>query len=209
MKRQNIRTLSLVVITLTYLIIGAAVFDYVESENERIQIEHLNNAIGDFQLKHKMNDSDMSALLDLVIQKKPHNAGYQWKFIGSLYFCTVVITLIGYGHSTPRTISGKLFCILYSLVGIIVALIMFQSVGERLNSLIAFILRKVKRKLKLKNQDVGLLDLITVEATLSFTIVCIASYVFTKHEKWSYFDSLYYCFITLTTIGLYFDSDKV
>lgn len=34
MKKQNIRTLSLVVITLTYLIIGAAVFDYFESDNE-------------------------------------------------------------------------------------------------------------------------------------------------------------------------------
>lgn len=34
MKRQNVRTLSLVVCTFTYLLIGAAVFDALESETE-------------------------------------------------------------------------------------------------------------------------------------------------------------------------------
>lgn len=35
MKRQNVRTLSLVVCTFTYLLVGAAVFDALESETER------------------------------------------------------------------------------------------------------------------------------------------------------------------------------
>lgn len=34
MKRQNVRTLSLVVCTFTYLLIGAAVFDALESDEE-------------------------------------------------------------------------------------------------------------------------------------------------------------------------------
>ncbi len=34
MKRQNVRTLSLVVTTFTYLLIGAAVFDSLESKSE-------------------------------------------------------------------------------------------------------------------------------------------------------------------------------
>lgn len=34
MKRQNVRTLSLIVCTLTYLLVGAAVFDALESEHE-------------------------------------------------------------------------------------------------------------------------------------------------------------------------------
>ena len=34
MKKQNVRTLSLIVCTLTYLLVGAAVFDALESENE-------------------------------------------------------------------------------------------------------------------------------------------------------------------------------
>lgn len=35
MKRQNVRTLSLVVCTFTYLLIGAAVFDALESDEEQ------------------------------------------------------------------------------------------------------------------------------------------------------------------------------
>ena len=42
MKRQNVRTLSLVVCTFTYLLIGAAVFDALESETERKQWEFLS-----------------------------------------------------------------------------------------------------------------------------------------------------------------------
>lgn len=34
MKRQNVRTLSLIVCTLTYLLVGAAIFDALESEYE-------------------------------------------------------------------------------------------------------------------------------------------------------------------------------
>lgn len=34
MKKQNVRTLSLIVCTFTYLLIGAAIFDALESENE-------------------------------------------------------------------------------------------------------------------------------------------------------------------------------
>lgn len=41
MKRHNVRTLSLVVCTFTYLLVGAAVFDALESETERKQWEFL------------------------------------------------------------------------------------------------------------------------------------------------------------------------
>lgn len=41
MKRQNVRTLSLVVCTFTYLLIGAAVFDSLESETETKRCEFL------------------------------------------------------------------------------------------------------------------------------------------------------------------------
>ena len=43
MKKQNVRTLSLVICTITYLLIGASIFDYVESEEEKRQKEALRS----------------------------------------------------------------------------------------------------------------------------------------------------------------------
>ena len=43
MKKQNVRTLSLVIGTITYLLIGASIFDYVESEEEKRQKEALRS----------------------------------------------------------------------------------------------------------------------------------------------------------------------
>lgn len=43
MKRQNVRTLSLVVCTFTYLLIGAAVFDALESETEKKRWDFLSS----------------------------------------------------------------------------------------------------------------------------------------------------------------------
>jgi len=39
----------------------------------------------------------------------------------------------GYGYSTPKTWAGKIFCMLYAMAGIPLNLVMFQSIGERLN----------------------------------------------------------------------------
>ena len=44
MKRQNVRTLSLVVFTFTYLLIGAAVFDALESDTERRRWDYLKGS---------------------------------------------------------------------------------------------------------------------------------------------------------------------
>lgn len=42
MKKQNVRTVSLIVCTFTYLLVGAAVFDALESQHERLKSEVLS-----------------------------------------------------------------------------------------------------------------------------------------------------------------------
>ena len=63
---------------------------------------------------------------------------------GSFYYALVVLTLIGYGHSTPNTVFGKMFTMGYASLGIPAAMIMFQSMGERMNKVFSVIIKKVK-----------------------------------------------------------------
>ena len=98
MKRQNIRTLSLVVCTFTYLLVGAAVFDRLESKNEAIRWEFLKTAKENFVKKYQISEEDYKMLEIVIIENKPHKAGPQWKFAGAFYFATVVLAMIGYGE---------------------------------------------------------------------------------------------------------------
>lgn len=41
-----------------------------------------------------------------------------WTYIDSLYFSVVTLTTIGFGDFTPQTDGGKLFTILYIIIGI-------------------------------------------------------------------------------------------
>lgn len=202
MKRQNVRTLSLVVCTFTYLLIGAAVFDALESDYEVENRLNLQQQEEDIRKKYNISYYHFEKFRDTIITSRQYqSAEPQWKFQGALYFSLVVVAMIGYGHSTPRTVGGKLFCMSYALVGIPLCMIMFQNVGERLNTFVTYILKQVKKCFRMKNTEVSQTDLIFITTNLSTVIITAGALVFSHFERWKYLDSLYYCFITLTTIG--------
>ena len=203
-KRQNIRTLSLVITTLIYLLTGAAVFDTLESSTEDKNRERLLEQIEHFRRHTNLTDVEFEEIYKHMVLQSMHSNNPQWHFMGSFYFCTLTLALIGYGHSTPNTTYGKIFTILYCMGGIPISLIMFQSSGERLNGFLRYLMQKIKSTkfpFSFKNKEVSNKDLIILELVLTIILILSASYVFSAFEGWTYFDSFYYSFITLTTIG--------
>ncbi|XP_066979288.1 two pore potassium channel protein sup-9-like isoform X1 [Macrobrachium rosenbergii] len=201
MRRQNVQTLSLVVCTFTYLLIGAAVFDALESEEEAKGLEMIKEIRRGLQEKYNISEPEYKLIETVIIENQPHKAGPQWKFAGALYFVTVVVAMIGYGHSTPETVAGKAFCIVYAIVGIPLGMVMFQSIGERLNKFTSIIIKKIKKILGCSTTEATDVNQLCVTGTLSTIVMTVGAAVFSHYEKWSYIDSFYYCFITLTTIG--------
>ncbi|XP_056630333.1 two pore potassium channel protein sup-9 [Diorhabda carinulata] len=201
MKRQNVRTLSLVVCTFTYLLIGAAVFDALESKEEEKRDTLLKVSSNAIKKKYNISEEDYRMMELVIIEYKPHKAGPQWKFAGAFYFATVVLAMIGYGHSTPVTAGGKAFCIGYAVIGIPLGLVMFQSIGERLNKFASIVIKQIKKYLHYQRVEATEMNLMFATGMLSSIIITTGAAVFSRYEGWSYFDSFYYCFVTLTTIG--------
>ena len=128
----------------------------------------------------------------------------------------------GYGHSTPSTMLGKVFTMAYSVVGIPLALIMFQvristliqcynpnstlilllqSIGERMNKCSSVIIQKLRTWFGCRQKEATELDLIFSSLFFSFISISGGTVLYSTQEGWTYFESCYYCFITLTTIG--------
>ncbi|KAJ8020298.1 Potassium channel subfamily K member 3 [Holothuria leucospilota] len=201
MKRQNVRTLLLIVCTFLYLLLGAAIFDALESKNEEREKARLEDIETTIQMRYNISDGDMEKLRDTTIELLPQKAGVQWKFAGSFFFCMTVITTIGYGHSTPRTNGGKVFCMIYSLIGIPLNLVMFQSVGERLNIFMGFGIKNLKRLMRFKKAEVSHTELVMIGGLTTGFITITGSLAFQKFEGWGFLDAYYFITITLTTIG--------
>ncbi|XP_069089798.1 potassium channel subfamily K member 3 [Pleurodeles waltl] len=201
MKRQNVRTLALIICTFTYLLVGAAVFDALESEQETSERRRLEQKQGDLRRKYNLTADNYRELEWVVLKLKPHKAGVQWKFAGSFYFAITVITTIGYGHAAPSTDGGKVFCMFYALLGIPLTLVMFQSLGERINTLVKYILHRIKKCLGMRRPEVSMANMVTIGFFSCISTLCIGAAAFSHYEHWSFFHAYYYCFITLTTIG--------
>ncbi|RUS86549.1 hypothetical protein EGW08_005688 [Elysia chlorotica] len=109
-----------------------------------------------------------------------------------------------YGQVVPRTPEGRLTCVAYGVVGIPLMLLFLGGIGEKMRRLTSrFIMHKQifrcdKRCDKRCNQAVNCSLLGMVGLMLLFVIPSIA---FTYLEGWSVSDAVYYCFISLSTIG--------
>ncbi|XP_070759166.1 potassium channel subfamily K member 15-like [Enoplosus armatus] len=201
MKTQNIRTLSLILSIVFYLLIGAAVFDALESDSESSKKRALEQKLNALKKKYGFTEEDYREIERVVLQSEPHRAGRQWKFAGSFYFAITVITTIGYGHAAPRTDAGKTFCMFYAVLGIPLTLVMFQSLGERINTLVRYLLRRAKQGLGLRETEVSMGNMVLVGLLSCMSTLCIGAAAFSHFEGWTFFNAYYYCFITLTTIG--------
>jgi len=58
-----------------------------------------------------------------------------WSFLDALYFSVVTLTTIGYGDFAPKTDFGKLFTIVYILLGIGIILGFINTVYSHYNNM--------------------------------------------------------------------------
>ena len=111
------------------------------------------------------------------------------------------MALIGYGHSTPNTYFGKAATMVYAAVGIPMAMVMFQSMGERMNKFFSVVIKRVRGWAGCSRTEPNEFDLILASTLSAGVVMSCGATMYHYQEGWSPLDSFYYSFITLSTIG--------
>lgn len=97
------RLICLAVLLGIYLLSGAAVFQVLENENEKLEVQQLNSVKRLFLQKHNMTSEDFDFLVEKVETAVRHRCGgdpdqwctSRWTYYASLYFTWSVVTTVG------------------------------------------------------------------------------------------------------------------
>ena len=124
---------------LFYLALGASVFSAIEGPIETAETEELISRKRAFLEKYNVKDADLEEFMLDVVQANDRGVSIfrngtsvpSWSFGQSFFFASTVVTTIGYGHQSPLSGEGKVFCILYAIVGIPMTLVLLAAVVER------------------------------------------------------------------------------
>ena len=112
-------------------------------------------------------------------------------------------SVVGYGNLVPRTTKGRAFCIVYAFLGIPIACLALKSIAERIMVTEVYIITSVYKYIR-RNERVTAVHLKASILNFFLTVVAIlllAEMAKLKREEWSYFECIYFTFITFTTIG--------
>ncbi|ESP03097.1 hypothetical protein LOTGIDRAFT_111197 [Lottia gigantea] len=229
-REDNARFILLAVVMVIYMAVGASIFMVLERDNEKKEKADYDAHVAEFKRKYpQINDTDLEALL--ALHSKAEAAGFvgnrrdRWDWPGSFYFVGTVVSTIGFGMTTPRTVGGKIVLIFYGFFGCAGAILFFNLFLERIITFLAYILRAIHiRDLKRKGlitenkKEKGRRSSQTSDDELdawkpsvywvmlilllgALVVALCASAMYQPVEDWTYFEAIYFCFVTFATIG--------
>ncbi|KRY89704.1 TWiK family of potassium channels protein 7, partial [Trichinella pseudospiralis] len=153
-----------------------------------------------------------------------------WTIQSSVFFAMTTMVTIGYGNVVPMTAEGRLLCIIFALFGCPLAIITIGNLGKFLSETVVFLYNKIQRGKMLLIKSIAIRfpllkglnnydnfettsltyeDIVVDDTGISaFFVLSIfifynaaGALLFTSMERWSFMDSLYFCFISISTVG--------
>ncbi|XP_077596998.1 potassium channel subfamily K member 13 [Stigmatopora nigra] len=220
---DNARFFLLAALILLYLVCGAAIFSALERPFELRARRLWTRQLANFTQRYGVDPAALRGLLRHY--EDANGAGVRvdalrprWDFSGAFYFVATVVSTIGFGMTTPVTVWGKIFLIFYGLIGCASTILFFNLFLERIITTLAYIMRWChQRRLwssasaqaaaesegrdGLEGWKPSVYYVMLILGVASAVVACGASTLYSSMEKWSYVDSLYFCFVVFSTIG--------
>ncbi|MEQ2245326.1 Potassium channel subfamily K member 2, partial [Ilyodon furcidens] len=109
-----------------------------------------------------------------------------------------------FGNISPHTEGGRIFCILYALLGIPLFGFLLAGVGDQLGTIFGKGIAKVEKMIVKWNVSQTKIRVISTLLFILFgclIFVALPAVIFKHIEGWSTLESIYFVVITLTTIG--------
>ncbi|XP_055615361.1 TWiK family of potassium channels protein 7 [Toxorhynchites rutilus septentrionalis] len=134
----------------------------------------------------------------------------KWSILQAVFFASTVLTTIGYGNIVPVTLWGRVFCILFALVGIPLTLSVIADWGRLFATAVSAVAKHWKSIVPLarfcpdagvKMADKKWLYAVGAVCFLGVYLAAGTGLLLLWEEDWNFFDGYYFCFITMTTIG--------
>lgn len=223
-------TLIAALIVVVYAVIGGVIFHYLEKDNElRIQ-QQVNSEIADFIAVHPCIDIDdvvrVYKLMDLMFEGGLRFVNgseiintTRWDYQTAIFTAIELVATIGYHQAAPKSVGGRVLTICYAIIGIPLFMICIIAIGQLLNLIADLVIRLLsrccfrKRHSSTVDQPVPprghwfgrrrgqVYRTVGIGVFGAILFILVPSAIFTKFEDWSYAEAVYYCFITLITIG--------
>ncbi|XP_024215532.1 open rectifier potassium channel protein 1 [Halyomorpha halys] len=125
---------------------------------------------------------------------------YKWTFYNSFFFSLTTLSTIGYGNLSPTSYLGKICVIIYSLIGIPLNGIVLTHLGEFFGSKFLRAHHRYKNH-TYESRFTLILDILVYLLPGMGVFILIPSVIFQIFEGWPFIDSIYFSFVSLTTIG--------
>ena len=84
----------------------------------------------DFLRDPQYRDLVLTTLIVLALGTVVYHFLEGWSWIDSLYFSVITLSTIGYGDYSPQTLQGKIFTIIYIIVGIGIILSFINTIYD-------------------------------------------------------------------------------
>uniref|UniRef100_A0A3Q3JMP6 Potassium channel domain-containing protein n=1 Tax=Monopterus albus TaxID=43700 RepID=A0A3Q3JMP6_MONAL len=195
--------LMLGLVYMTYVLIGGVVFWKLEGDlgekDISVLLQNKKNLLMTYPC---LNQEGLDAVVltaaskaGLSFKNNYTKSGF-WKYTSSAVFAATVVTTIGYGNLCPTTSAGQIFCVFFALFGIPLNVVVLNRVGKYILKHLSYTFTWEKYSLEHDNMSAPFHILLQ-----KFLFFIVPMIVFQLQEGWTYSQALYYCFITLSTIG--------